>query len=120
MIEDWDDEEADDPRNGMFAIMWDCYGLEAVARIPDPADTTFALLQNKKPPEMPNINHWALRARFNPQRNYEIYLITATPGISGDDIRVMFERDPQGSAETIRRIGHKYLDHRETAERVIR
>ena len=107
-------------RNGMFAIMWDCYGLEAVAKLPDPADTTFALLQNKKPPEVPNINHWALRARFNPQRNYEIYLITATPGISEDDIRDMFERDPQVSADTIRRIGHKYLDHRETTERVIR
>ena len=118
MIEDWDDEE--DPRNGMFAIMWDCYGLEAVAKIPDPADTTFALLQNKKPPECPNIHHWALRARFNPQRNYEIYLITATPGISEDDIRDMFEADPQSSAETIRRIGHRYLDHRESQERVIR
>jgi len=120
MIEDWDDEEAEDPRNGMFAIMWDCYGLEAVARIPDPADTTFALLQNKTPPAMPNINMWALRARFNPQRNYEIYLITAQPGISEDHIRDMFEADPQGSAETIRRIGQKFVDHRETAERVIR
>lgn len=120
MIEDWDDEENEDPRNRMFAIMWDCYGLEAVSRIPDPADTTFALLQNKKPPEMPNINHWALRARFNPQRNYEIYLITAQPSITEQHIRDMFERDPQGSAETIRRIGQKFLDHRENQERVIR
>ena len=109
-----------DPRNGMFAIMWDCYGLEAVARIPDPADTTFALLQNKKPPEPPNINHWALRARFNPQRNYEIYLITAQPGIDEDDIHAMFIADPQGSADTIRRIGHKYLDHRDSKEKLIR
>lgn len=115
-----DNDEHEDPRNGMFAIMWDCYGLEAVARIPDPADTTFALLQNKKPPEGPNINMWELRARFNPQRNYEIYLITAQPGITEEDIRVMFQRDPQGSAETIRRIGQLFASHRETAERVIR
>lgn len=119
MIEDWDDEEAEG-RNGMFAIMWDCYGLEAVARCPDPADTTFALLANQPPPTMPNINMWALRARFNPQRNYEIYLITATPGIEEDHIRAMFENDPQGSAETIRRIGQKFLDHRDSQERVIR
>lgn len=115
-----DNQEHEDPRNSMWAIMWDCYGLEAIAKIPDPADTTFALLQNKKPPEMPNINHWALRGRFNPQRNYEVYLITTTPGISEDDIRGMFIRDPNGAAETIRRIGQKFFSNRETAERVIR
>ncbi len=114
----WDEE--DDGRNGMFAIMWDCYGLEAVARCPDPADRTFALLKGVEPPSMPNINMWELRARFNPQRNYEIYLITATPGISEDDIRRMFEADPQGSADTIRRIGQKFVSYRETAERAIR
>ena len=119
MIEDWDDEEAEDPRNGMFAIMWDCYGLEAVARVPDPADTTFALLKGVPPPAMPNINMWELRARFNPQRNYEIYLITATPGITEDNIRSMFEADPQGSAETIRSIGQKFFSDRETSKRVI-
>lgn len=118
MSEMWDDE--DGGRNGMFAIMWDCHGLEAVARCPDPADTTFALLQNKTPPAMPNINMWALRARFNPQRNYEIYIITAVPGIDENTIRQMFEADPQGSADTIRRIGQKFVDHRDTKERVIR
>jgi hypothetical protein len=112
-----DDDE--DPRNGMFAIMWDCYGLEAVARVPNPADRTFALLKGTEPPAMPNINMWELRARFNTQRNYEIYLITATPGITEDDIRNMFEADPQGSAETIRRIGEKFFSDRETKERAI-
>jgi hypothetical protein len=120
MIEDWDDEEAEDSRNRMFAIMWDCHGLEAVAKVPDPADTTFALLANRPKPEVPNINMWALRARFNPQRNYEIYIITATPGISEQDIRNMFEADPQGSADTIRRIGQEFVSHRDTSERVIR
>lgn len=113
-------DEEEIGRNGMFAIMWDCYGLEAVVRIPDPADKTFALLKGVKPPEMPNINHWALRARFNPQRNYEIYLITAQPGIEENDIEAMFRANPQTAAETIRRIGQKFLDHRETAERLIR
>lgn len=120
MTDTWDDEENEDTRNGMFAIMWDCHGLEAVTKIPDPADKTFALLKGVEPPAMPNINMWALRARFNPQRNYEIYIITATPGITEDHIRDMFEADPQGSADTIRRIGQKFVDHRETTERVIR
>jgi hypothetical protein len=120
MIQDQDNEELDDPRNGMFAIMWDCNGLEAVVRIPDPADRTFALLKGVKPPEVPNINMWALRGRFNPQRNYEIYLITATPGISEDDIRDMFEADPNGASQTIRRIGQEFFSNRETKERLIR
>ena len=109
----------EDPRNGMFAIMWDCYGLEAVAKVPNPADKTFALLKGVEPPALPNINMWELRARYNPQRNYEIYIITATPGIGEDDIRDMFEADPQGSAETIRRIGEKFFSDRETKERLI-
>jgi hypothetical protein len=113
-------EEAEDSRNGMFAIMWDCNGLEAVVKIPDPADRTFALLKGVKPPEMPNINTWVLRARYNPQRNYEIYLITATPGISKEDICDMFEADPQGASQTIRRIGQEFFSNRETKERLIR
>jgi hypothetical protein len=111
--------DQEDSRLGIFAIMWDYYGLEAVARIPDPADTTFALLKGVEPPKGPNINHWSLRARFNAQRNYEIYIITATPGISEHDIREMFENNPQSAADTIRRIGQKYFSNRDTKERAI-
>lgn len=113
-------DQDQDPRDGIFAIMWDCYGLEACARVPDPADTTFALLKGTKPPEPPNVNHWKLRARFNPQRNYEIYIITAQPGIDQEDIVAMFEADPQSAADTIRRIGHCLWSERETQERLIR
>ncbi len=116
MNEDYDTEPG---RNGIFAIMWDCYGLESVVRIPDPADTTFALLRGDRPPEIPNIMHWQLRARFNAQRNYEIYIINATPGIDVDDICSMFEANPQAAADTIRRFGHKYYSDRETTERAI-
>jgi len=111
----------DKGRVGNFAIMWDCQGLEAVARLPDPADTTFALLKGVEPPRPPNINMWELRARYNNQRHYEIYLITAVPGIDEDDIRDMFEADPQGAADTIRRIGNKfYSDRRDEHAIVIR
>jgi hypothetical protein len=111
-----DDE---DPRPQQFAIMWDCYGLEACERVPNPADATFALLKGKKPPELPNLLHWQLRARYNTQRHYEIYIITATAGIDTDDIREMFENDPQSAADTIRRIGYKFHSDRETKEREI-
>jgi hypothetical protein len=98
--------------NQLFAVMWDCHGLEALARIPDPADTTFALLQSKKAPEMPNIMHWRLRAQANSQRHYEIYTFSVEPGIDIDDIRDMFEANPQLAADTIRRIGHQIYSDR--------
>ena len=103
----------------MFAIMWDCNGLEAVVRVPHPADRTFALLKGVEPPRPPNIMHWELRARYNSQRHYEIYLITATPGITEDDIRNMFEADPQTAADTIRRIGHQHYSDRQNQKAVI-
>jgi hypothetical protein len=99
--------------------MWDCHGLEAVEKVPGPSDTTFAILANKPLPQMPKIMHWALRARYNSQRHYEIYIITATPGISEDDIRNMFKADPDGSAQTIRRIGHKYHSDRVQENQVV-
>lgn len=108
-----------DPRPGQFAIMWDCRGLEAVQRIPDPADTTFALLKGAEPPKLPNIMHWQLRARYNSQRHYEIWIITATAGIDEADIKEMFENDPQGAADTIRRIGQCYHSDRASQDRVV-
>jgi hypothetical protein len=103
----------------MFAIMWDCHGLEAIEAVPDPAETTFALLKGVEPPRPPNILHWQLRARYNSQRHYEIYIITAAPGIDKDDIREMFENNPQTAADTIRRIGYKYHSDRSQEDRVV-
>ena len=103
----------------MFAIMWDCHGLEAVESVPEPSETTFALLKGVEPPRPPNILHWQLRARANSQRHYEIYIITAAPGIDRDDIVSMFEADPQHAADTIRRIGHKFYSDRAQQDRVV-
>jgi hypothetical protein len=106
-------------KHNIFAIMWDCNGLEAVEPVPDSSLATFAVLQGKKPPKMPNINMWALRARFNSQRNYEIYVISADSGIGEQDIVSMFEADPQTAADTIRRLGHKFYSDRAAQPRAI-
>lgn len=92
--------------------MWDCYGLEAVQWVPTQADHTFAILADQKLPEVPALNHWRLRAQHNPQRNYEIYLISATDGINKEDIVSMFEANPQMAADTVRRLGHCWYDNR--------
>jgi hypothetical protein len=108
-----------DPRPGIFAVMWDCHGLEVCERVPNPADTTFALLKGQEPPRPPNVEHWKLRARYNSQRHYEIYLITAEPGITVQDIRDMFEASPQTAADTIRQIGQKLYSDRAQPDRVL-
>lgn len=108
-----------DPRAGMFAVMWDCNGLEAVVKVPNPADRTFALLKGAEPPEMPALNHWRLRAQFNPQRHYEIYIVTAEAGITADDLCDMFKVSPQTAADTIRSIGTQFYSNRDTAKKAI-
>jgi hypothetical protein len=98
--------------------MWDCNGLEAVQAVPYPADTTFALLKRDEPPAFPKLMHWTLRALINTLRDYEIYIFTATPGITENDVRDMFEADPQTAADTIRRIGQKYYSDRQGSGRI--
>jgi len=99
--------------------MWDCHGLEAVAQVPDPAETTFALLKGVEPPKLPNIMHWRLRAQFNSQRHYEIYVFETVKGITAEDIREMFEASPQTAADTIRRIGTVFHSDRQTQKAAI-
>jgi hypothetical protein len=105
-----------------FAVMWDCNGLEAVASIRDFEQAKmWAMLEGRAPNDVqpPNVMMWRLRAQVNPQRNYEIYIISSDPDITADDIRKAFEANPQEMVDTIRRIGHKFYCNRATKERVI-
>ena len=100
--------------------MWDCNGLEAVEQLPDPAETTFALLKGVEPPKPQfNIMHWRLRAQFNTQRHYEIYVFETVKGITAEDIRDMFEASPQHAADTIREIGTVFHSDRQTQKAAI-
>jgi len=106
-------------KTNRFVVMWDCNGLEAVEQVPDPAETTFALLKGTEPPKPPNIMHWRLRAQFNSQRHYEIYVFETVKGITKDDIVEMFEASPQHAAGTIRRIGTVFYSDRQTQKAAI-
>ena len=106
-------------KNNRFVVMWDCNGLEAVEQLPDPAETTFALLKGEEPPKPPNIMHWRLRAQFNTQRHYEIYVFETVKGITKDDIVEMFEASPQHAADTIREIGTVFHSDRQTRKAAI-
>jgi len=113
-----------------FLLSWDCYGLEACVDITEDVgrgnefekESLFQRIAN--PEEEPHNEHVAklnkmihmmqLRARFNPQRNYEIYMINATDGVSKQDVEQWFTDSPQEAANRCREIGTQLLSHRET------
>ena len=101
-----------------IALMWDCNGLEAAVNVTDiEKQRTWAVLQGRdsgQVPAPPNLMMWRLRAQANPQRHYEIYLISLEDGITVNDICDAFESNPQGMADTVRRIGHKFYSDRAT------
>jgi hypothetical protein len=104
-----------------FVVVWDNTGLEYVGNVTEDEQRRVWGKLNSKPvsSQLPNVNHLLLRARYNSQRHYEIYLISATDGITTDDIRDMFEASPQTAADTIRRLGHCYYSDRATRQPVI-
>jgi hypothetical protein len=93
--------------NHQFVVVWDNTGLEYIGDITlDEQQRTWSALKGEPLKyTIPNLGHLTLRARYNTQRHYEIYIVTATDGITADDIRDMFQANPQASADTIRRIG---------------
>jgi hypothetical protein len=98
----------------LFLLSWDMLGLETVVNISAiEKDATWALLQNKPGPKLSSIvNPVMMRARYNSQRHYEVYTITVSDGINEDDLRTMFEENPQHAAELIRKRGRKIYSDR--------
>ena len=108
-----------------FAMMWDCYGLEVIQDCTDVLKQhTWAELSGqdrRRLPQPPDLGMWEMRARFNPQRNYEIYILTTHDDITREDLRQAFEDAPQHMADTVRARGIKIYSERTTnKERVIR
>jgi hypothetical protein len=102
--------------SNLFLVSWDCQGLEAVINITDyEKEEVWATLRDELPPAKlgSTIRHLMLRAQANSQRHYEIYTMSAQEGITDEDIRSMFDADPQGSADLIRDRGNKIYSDRE-------
>lgn len=106
--------------SNVFLFSWDCQGIEAVINLTDyEKEQVWAELSNQDPPARLQsvISHLMMRARANPQRHYEIYTMQVEYGVTEDDVREMFEQDPQGSADLIRHRGNKiYSDRVDRAE----
>ena len=94
-----------------FLLMWDSNGLETLQDIseyhPDNWDKNQLLgvmmgKAYKKAPIHAQITQMVLRAKFNPQRNYEIYIQQSAPEITAKDLAAAFNDNPQFWADYVR------------------
>lgn len=100
--------------SNVFLISWDQEGVDCVVNLTKiDQDFVWASLQyapnqdQKEPQSQLNsvYNSVLLRARFNSHRHPEVYVMNVEDGITESDVREMFERNPQYSADLVRERG---------------
>jgi hypothetical protein len=97
-------------------LMWDCNGLEYCEDITkrDQAHFWSELSGRESLKQFPNLNHLVLRARYNPQRHYEIYAIDVEPDVTVEQLTEMFNATPQAMVDLIRERGRQLYSDRAT------
>ena len=111
-----------------YIISWDMTGLEAVVDVTDKLSRANdfereSLFDRIKEPEKEPINHamreinsmahmMMLRARANPQRHYEIYILKTDDSIIKEDLDRYFEDDAQAIVDLIRERGERLYSDR--------
>lgn len=109
-----------------FIFSWDQYGIESIVPITEYEDhdkqNLMRMLKDEKPKRNPLNNivqHLMFRARFNPQRHYEIYAVDCHPDLDEKFWIKQWKEYPQETAEIIRDRGHKLYSDRRTNNREI-
>ena len=112
-----------------FLVVWDMLGLESIFSIDDATQEIENYEKNKvwktlkeevvgKRPNPIPLQMLIMRARYNSQRNYEIY--TFKSSFNMNEVRKLFSDDPQLIAEWIRENGYKiYSDYVRQSSKVI-
>lgn len=110
-----------------FIFSWDCHGIESIVPISQyehiDRDNTMRILREQSVVRSPLnsiIQSLMLRARYNPQRNYEIYAIDCDASLDEEFWKNQWQDYPQETADLIREKGHKLYSDRQTREPVIR
>lgn len=107
--------------NSKFIAMWCTDGLECLFDITDcNNDMMMSKLQGKTYKTPFNISTLMLRARYNSQRQYEIYSFDVEAELSASEMKDMFNGNPQYFVDLIREKGHKiYSDYTPNVKKVI-
>lgn len=102
----------------VFVLSWDMYGLESCINLTEIEHNRILNILADRPTSNKvadkTLNALILRAKFNPQRHYEIYAVEVDDSITEEDLVNMFNDSPQTSAELIRARGQKIYSDRIT------
>lgn len=104
--------------NQKYLAMWCNEGLETLINLTQgEQENIVAALRGEKLTWRNPIQHMILRAKFNQQRHYEIYVFESEiPEVS---IREVFSSDPQVIVNAIREVGIQLYSDRKTKEDLI-
>lgn len=103
-----------------FLAMWCSEGLECIIDVTaHEQKQIWSSLKGEEVKALPNLNAMMLRARYNSQRRYEIYLVSASEGITERDLKEMFNNDPQYAADLIRDRGKMLYSDRANGKKEI-
>lgn len=91
--------------------MWDCYGLEGLVNVTVNQQQNLISILKEEPVKHSNpLQYMLLRARFNVQREYEIYVFESE--FTDDELVEMFTDSPQVIVDAIRNVGKVLFDGR--------
>lgn len=109
----------------VFLLSWDQEGLESCINITElDRKIMWDILADKKSQGRGTtinsiVHSIMLRARFNSQRHYEIYSIVVDSTVTDQDLRDLFELDPQGAAKLIRSRGRCLHSDRRNKQKIL-
>lgn len=116
-------------KTNCFLLSWDMHGLESVIDVTEwerrsiqaDKERIWGVLSNEDlhdpgNPVERNLNQIVtailMRARVNSQRHYEVYTVQTDTAITADDMKQMFEDNPQVMADLVRERGKKLWSDR--------
>jgi hypothetical protein len=108
-----------------FIFSWDQLGIESIVPITQyehhDKQQLINILSEKRTQKNPLdgiLRSLMLRARFNPQRHYEIYAIDCDARLDEAFWRDQWKEYPQETAELIRDRGHRLYSDRASTDRI--
>lgn len=109
-----------------FIFSWDQLGIESIIPISQyenhDKENLIRLLKDQKRVKNPLdsiIQQLIMRARFNPQRHYEIYAVDCDSSLDEEFWKQQWKEHPQFTAELIREKGHKIYSDRANSKIII-
>ena len=95
-----------------YLFMWNCHGIEAIVPITQYEDQSKLDIWNilKEEPTGKNplddiLSAMLLRARYNPERSYEVYAMDCEEGITEEDLFALWDSSPQHAVDLTREKG---------------